>query len=264
MKSVNKYLFFAVLAVLFTSCDWIEINDELLERSDSSIFNKLKADRDNSSKPVDPSGPNHIVGDLNYDSTCTMEISKDCTLADSYACMVVPGGSTSGYKSYTSQTQLTIKEALSYIKSASIEDISQYSIAQCGLVNVTRYLYLLPCNGDKYGDLKVIELPAKSSEGFSGVVGIAKNTYSDQYTRIIFSPSEYTYKCAFYIMPDQGYKNDAYFALLLEINGIKVNETNKEFSIEEYNPSRERGVAVARAIDKNGTLSNKITRISTY
>lgn len=261
MKHLYKHILLILAVFPFTSC---EINDEILERSDSSIYNKLEGDRTNSGTTVTPSGPNHIVGDKNYDSGCYISIAKECTLADTYACRLLAGGYTTGYRTYASHKSLTVKEALSYLNGNREVAIEDSDIVQGGLDNVEKYLYILPCNGDKYGDIVILSLPAKSTDGFDGTVSIAKTTYSSPYNEITFSPTSYAFEYGLYTFSDESYRNDAFLALLLETDGVKMDPLAEATTVLVYNPDHNKGTIVTRAIDATGQLSNKVTKVTAY
>ncbi|MBD5355892.1 MAG: hypothetical protein HDR88_02665 [Bacteroides sp.] len=260
MKSISKYLYLVAIAFALSSC---EINDRLLERSDSSIYNKLMGDKDNSATPVDPNGSNHIVGDANYDSRITMSIADECTLAESYACMLNLTGVTTGYKYYVSEKLLTVKEALSYLTSRTLNEYSNINIVDTGLARIERYLYILPCDGTKYGDITVLSLPAASSEGFSDNISIVKSEYVDLYNIVTLAPSKYQFRCAVILKSEYNVVSsttDAALALLLERTGKSYNPTDSNMEVTGYNPEHQQAVAVVRTTDNRGVKSNTITR----
>ncbi len=268
MKKYLKFLIFPLLISSLSSCG--EIDDKMLERSNPTIYDQLEADRNqikndkDGSDRVSFSGGNYIKGDKYFDSTCQLTVTKSCTLAESYACMVLPEGETTGFKTYASQEHLTVKEALYYLSSKNVEYVTDYYIAQCGCDNEYKYLYILPCKGQKYGEIRMELVSRKSTEGFDGTVRIGSIGYSDSYTIANFYPTEYDYLYGFFTLPDQSYRNDASLALLLDIDNTKMLASEEETKVYCSNPNRESGVVVTRAIDRYGKLSNKISRSAFY
>ena len=246
----------AIVLSLMTSCD---IQDRNLDHSD--LFHYLEQERENGS--TNPSDPGSVSKNPNYEANCKLTVSSEVTLSDCYAASLSLQGTATGYRYLHSTNELSTEEVLSRIKREQLHDLTSLNLVEQTFANVEMYLYIMPFNGDKFGDITVRILPAKSDEGFNGVVNVAKTLYAAQNTQVMFSPTEYSFKAKIFKASDidrYEYRNDAVYALLLEERGELYPSNEKETEIAISNPSHERTVVVAMAADKSGKYSNKITR----
>lgn len=260
MKYIRIFIGMAVVLSLMTSCD---IQDRNLDHSD--LFHYLEQERENGS--TNPSDPGSVSKNPDYDAYCKLYVSKEVTLSDCYAASLSLQGTATGYRYLHSTKELTTEEVVSRIKREQLYELTSLNLVEQTFGNVEMYLYIMPFNGDKFGDITVKILPAKSDEGFNGVVNVAKTSYADQNTQVMFSPTEYSFKANIFKVSDidrYEYRNDAVYALLLEERGELYPSNEKETEVALSNPSRERAVVVARAIDKSGKYSNKITKKVIY
>lgn len=260
MKYCKLFVALVFLLALATSCD---IQDRNLDHSD--LFHYLEQERENGSN--NPSDPGSVSNNPNYDRYCTLYVSREVTLSDSYAASLSLQGTATGYRYLHSTKELSTQEVLDQIKRETLNEITSLNLVEQTLWNVELYLYIMPFNGDNFGDITVVKLPAKNTDGFSGKVEVAETSYVDRHTIALFSPTEYSFRAHIFIATDidrYEYRNDAVYALLLESNNMLFPSNEKETEIMTNNPSRERTVIVARAIDKSGQYSNVITKKVVY
>lgn len=260
MKKLNLFIGLAWVLAMMTSCD---IQDRNLDHSD--LFHYLEQERENGSN--NPGDPGSVSKNPDYDANCKLSVKNEVTLTDCYAASLSLQGTATGYRYKSSNRDLSTQEVLDLMKRETLHEMTSLNLVEQGLWNVEANLYIMPFNGDKFGDITVIKLPAKSTEGFTEKVGVAETSYVDQYSQVLFAATEYSFKAHIFKASDvdrYDYRNDAVYALLLDNDGKLYPANVDATEIQTYNPSRERTIVVARAINKSGEYSKTITKKIVY